>query len=227
MGNAQGMMIINLFYVYIIGVNHLFFVCFKLFKNHNTQFMFFFKKIIYLLIISFLFTQCAKKNNFLIEKWQVGPLTVKTTINDLPSIFANDSIVAILFADKEIDKRLFSVENDEYLIFSKKGKLLLEIVPTNLNDKSSVIKSIQIFDNNYRTSKGISLQSTFKEIKEHYQVNKVETTLTSATLFIDELNATISIDKKDMGMNSFSRAEVTIDQIPDLVKIKYFTIWFN
>ncbi|MHB1108580.1 MAG: hypothetical protein ACYCZ2_19660 [Lutibacter sp.] len=189
--------------------------------------MSFFKKIIYVLIVSFLFIQCAKKNNFLIEKGQVGSLTEKTTINDLSSIFAKDSIVAILYEDKEIDKRLFSVENDEYLIFSKRGKLLLEIVPTDLNDKSSGIKSVQIFDNNYKTSKGISLQSTFKDIKDHYQVNKVETTLTSATLFIDELNATISIDKKDMGMNSFSRAEVTLDQIPDLAKIKYFTIWFN
>ncbi|MBK5210586.1 MAG: hypothetical protein JJE44_13950, partial [Flavobacteriaceae bacterium] len=106
-------------------------------------------------------------------------------------------------------------------------KLLLEIVPTNLNDKSSGIKSIQIFDNRYKTSKGISLQSTFKDINEHYTVNKVETTLTSATLFIDELNATISIDKKELGMTSFSRAEVALDQIPDAAKIKYFTIWFN
>lgn len=189
--------------------------------------MSFFKKITFVLIVLIFFIQCAKKNNFLIEKGQVGPLTEKITIKDLSSLFAKDSIVAILYADKEIDKRLFSVENDEYLIYSKKGKLLLEIVPTNLNDKSSGIKCIQIFDNAYKTSKGISLQSTFKDIKDHYQVNKVETTLTSATLFIDELNATISIDKKEIGMNSFSRAEVAIDQIPDAAKIKYFTIWFN
>jgi hypothetical protein len=103
----------------------------------------------------------------------------------------------------------------------------LEIEPTNLNDLSSGIKSIQIFDNSYKTAKGISLLSKFKDIKEHYKVNKVETTLTSATLFIDELNATISIDKKELGMTSFSRAEVSIDQIPDLAKIKYFTVWFN
>ena len=189
--------------------------------------MSFFQKIIYLLLVSFLFMQCAKKDQFLIEKDKVGPLTKETQIKDLSSIFSEDSIVANLYADKEIDKRLFTVENDVYLIYSKKQKLLLEIVPTNLNDKSSGIKSIQIFDNSYKTSKGISLQSTFKDIKAHYKVNKVETTLTSATLFIDELNATISIDKKDLGMNSFSRAEVAINQIPDLAKIKYFTIWFN
>lgn len=189
--------------------------------------MFFFKKITYLLLVSFLFIQCAKNDQFLIGKDKVGPLTKETEIKDLSAIFSQDSIVSNLYADQEIDKRLFSVENDVYLIYAKKGKLLLEIVPTNLNDKSSRIKSIQIYDNGYKTSKGISLQSTFKDIKEHYRVNKVETTLTSATLFIDELNATISIDKKELGMNSFSRAEVVINQIPDLAKIKYFTIWFN
>ena len=189
--------------------------------------MSFFKKIIYLFLVSILIIQCAKKDQFLIEKGKVGPLTKETQIKNLSTIFSKDSIVANLYADKEIDKRLFTVENDVYLIYTKKGKLLLEIVPTNLNDKSSGIKSIQIFDNSYKTLKGISLQSKFKDIKAHYKVNKVETTLTSATLFIDELNATISIDKKELGMNSFSRAEVALDQIPDAAKIKYFTIWFN
>ena len=190
--------------------------------------MSFLKKITYLFLVLFLSIQCStKKDQFLIEKGRVGLLTKKTTIKDLKSIFEKDSIVSALYADREIDKKLFSVENDEYLIYSKKGKLLLEIVPTNLNDLSSGIKSIQIFDNNFKTAKGISLQSASKDIKEHYKVNKVETTLTSATLFIDELNATISIDKKDLGLNGFRRVEVSIDQIPDLAKIKYFTIWFN
>ena len=89
------------------------------------------------------------------------------------------------------------------------------------------IKSIQIFDPNFITEKGISLRSTFNDINKNYTINKVETTLTSATLFIDELNATISIDKKELGLNAFSREEVSIDQIPDIAKIKYFTIWFN
>ena len=58
-------------------------------------------------------------------------------------------------------------------------------------------------------------------------MNKVETTLTSAMLYIDELNATIAIDKEDLGINKFSREEIQINQIPDLAKVKYFTIWFN
>jgi len=186
------------------------------------------KKIIYLVLVSFLFVQCAKEHQFLIEKGKVGYLTKETTVLDLATLFENDSIVSNLSLNNPSNEdKLFSVDDDEYEIFSIKGEKLLEISPVAHNDSLSKIKSIQIFDRNYKTDKGISLQSTFKDINENYLVNNVETTLTSATLFIDELNATISIDKKDLGLNTFSREEVTIDQIPDIAKIKYFTIWFN
>jgi len=186
------------------------------------------KKIIFIVLISFLFVQCAKENQYLIEKGKVGYLTKETSMLDLVTIFKNDSIVSNLsINDSNNEGRLFSVNDDEYEIFSITGDKLLEISPATKNDSLSKIKSIQIFDRNYKTDKGISLQSTFKEINENYMVNKVETTLTSATLFIDELNATIAIDKKELGLNSFSREEVTLDQIPDIAKIKYFTIWFN
>ena len=64
------------------------------------------------------------------------------------------------------------------------------------------------------------MKSTFKDISSNYVINKVETTLSSATLYIDELNATIAIDKKDLGISSFSREEILIDQIPDVSNIK-------
>lgn len=185
------------------------------------------KKIIYIVLVSFLFIQCAKENKYLIEKGKVGSLTKETSILELSSIFKKDSIVSNLSLDHPSSEGELYSADDEYQIFSTRGVKLLEIVPTKQNDSLSKIKSIQIFDRNYKTGKGISVQSTFKEINESYMVNKVETTLTSATLFIDELNATISIDKKELGINSFSREVVTIDQIPDIAKIKYFTIWFN
>lgn len=190
--------------------------------------MLIFKRVVYIVLASFLFIQCAKENQYLIEKGKVGSLTKETTILELPTIFEKDSVVSNLALNNDdAEDRIFSLNDDEYVIFSKKGEKLLEISPTKQHDSLSKIKSIQIFDRNYKTDKGVSLQSTFKDINENYMVNKVETTLTSATLFIDELNATIAIDKKELGLNSFSREEITIDQIPDIAKIKYFTIWFN
>ena len=186
------------------------------------------KKITIIFFVSFLFIQCAKENQYLIEKGKVGLLNKETVIQDLKSIFVKDSIVSNLSVNStENQRKLFSVVGDEYVIYSIKGKKLLEIVPAEINDSLSKIKRIQIFDSNFKTESGVSLLSTFKDINENYMVNKVETTLTSATLFIDELNATIAIDKKELGINSFSREQVSIDQIPDLARIKYFTIWFN
>ena len=120
-------------------------------------------------------------------------------------------------------KELFDIYTHE----ANQGEKLLEISAETPNDPTSKIKSIQIFNSNYKTNEGISLKSTFKDINEHYLINKVEATLTSATLFIDELDATISIDNKDLGLNIFSREEISIEQIPDNAKIKYLIIWFN
>jgi len=185
-------------------------------------------KRVTILLVAILCIQCAKEDQYLIEKGKVGAINNQTQILDLETIFKKDSIVSTSqTADSTEEKKLFSVVSDEYIIFSMKGKKMLEIVPEKINDSTSTIRSIQIFDPKFITDRGISLTSTFKDINEQYMVNNVETTLTSATLFIDELNATIAIDKKELGLNSFSRDEVTLDQIPDLAKIKYFTIWFN
>ena len=52
-------------------------------------------------------------------------------------------------------------------------------------------------------------------------------TLRSVTLFVDELNATMAIDKSELGLSSFSSQKVSLAQIPDLAKIKSFVVWFN
>ena len=185
------------------------------------------KKILVLCLLVFLFVQCAKENEFLIEKGKVGLVDKQTQISELRDLFVKDSVVSKLSTEAENTNQMFSAQNDEYIVFSKDGKKMLEIVPQSANDSSSVIKSIQIYDNRFKTEKGLSLLSTFRDINENYMVNNIETTLTSATLFIDELNATVAIDKKELGINPFSRDEVTLDQIPDIAKIKYFTVWFN
>jgi len=185
------------------------------------------QKFTYLTLLSLLFIQCSNEGSYIIEKGKVGMLSRNTEIKDLKSIFEKDSIISLISLVEEEEKESFFNDNDEYEIFSKEGSKLLAIVPVEQKDSTSKLKSIQIFNPIYKTKKGISLLSTVKDIKSNYEIDKVETTLTSATLYIDELNATIAIDKEDLGFSKFSREEVTLDQIPDVSKIKYFTIWFN
>jgi len=180
------------------------------------------KKITLLLLFSVVFIQCKKENNFTIDKNQLGKLTSITQVNELTHIFAKDSLASNLG-----EGDFANAEYDEYLVYGKGGKHMLTIIPKEQHDSTATIESIQIFDDRYTTIKGLNLSSTFKDIVDNYTVNKVESTFTTAVLFIDEIDATIAIDKKELGINEFGMDKVRLDQIPDLAKIKYFTIWFD
>lgn len=175
-------------------------------------------------IISVIFVQCGN-SKFDIAKGQVGELSTKTTVQEIDGIFKQDSIVKVLSEGAKGDN-LFQ-EDDQYLIYEKGGKHLLTITPKEQLDSTSTIKSIEVFDDRYKTKSGLNIKSSFQEINANTNISKVESSFSSATLFIDDLNATITIDKEDLGLKDFSMQKVTVDQIPDLAKIKSFTIWFN
>ncbi len=182
-------------------------------------------KLTTILMLSILFVQCGDGGKFNIAKGKVGKLTTKTTVKELYTIFAKDSIDKILSEGAKGNN--YFHDDDEYKIYEKGGKHLLTIVPKEQLDSTSTIKSIQIFDERFKTESGLNLSSTFEEINANNKINKVETSFTSATLFIDELNATIAIDKEELGLKEFSTQKVSLAQIPDLAKIKSLVIWFN
>lgn len=175
-------------------------------------------------VISIIFVQCSN-SKFDIAKGKVGTLSTKTKMLEIDAIFKQDSIVKILSEGAKGDN-LFQ-EDDKYMIFEKGGKHLLTLVPKEQLDSTSTIKSIEFFDARFKTKTGLNINSTFQEIIANNTINKVETSFSSATLFIDDLNATIAIDKEDLGLKEFSMQKIAIEQIPDLAKIKSFTIWFN
>lgn len=186
------------------------------------------KTISTLLLITFLFSQCTNENAFLIEKNRVGLISSTDKVSDIEMIFENDSVVSHLSEGALGDgESKFKGDNDEYLIYSKEGKHLLTLVPKISQDSSSTIKYVDVFDNKFKTDKELALTSQFKDVNLHYMINKVETTLSSATLYIDELNATITIDKKELGINPFSTDKVQLEQIPEMAKLKSMTIWFE
>ncbi|MFK5878026.1 MAG: hypothetical protein QM478_00875 [Flavobacteriaceae bacterium] len=186
------------------------------------------KTISTLLLIVFVFSQCTNENNFLIEKNRVGLISSTDKVSDIEMIFINDSVVSHLSEGALGDRKSkFNGDNDEYLIYSKEGKHLLTLVPKTSLDSSSTIKYVDVFDNQFKTDKELALTSQFKDVNMHYMINKVETTLSSATLYIDELNATITIDKKELGINPFSTDKVQLEQIPEMANLKSITIWFD
>ncbi|MGJ8744590.1 hypothetical protein [Polaribacter sp.] len=178
-----------------------------------------------IVLFSCLLVGCGDNNKFKIEKGQVGKLTTKTTVKELSEIFKNDSIVKNLSEGALGDK--YFQDDDEYVIFEKGGKHLLTIMPKEQLDSTSTIKSIQIFDPRFKTKSGINLTSNFSEINANFNINRIERTFSSATLFLDDLNTTITIDNEELGLKGYSSKKVTKEQIPDLAKIKSFIVWFN
>lgn len=180
--------------------------------------------VIFAFLICIGFISCNNTDKFVIEKGKVGAITTSTTVQDLEKIFKNDSIV-VNYSEGALGNNYFQ-DDDKYLIFEKGGKQLLTIVPKEQLDSTSVIKSIEIHDPRFETKEGLNLNSNFSQINANNQL-RVESTLRSVTLFLDELNATITIDKDELGLRDFSIQKVSLEQIPDLAKIKSFVIWFD
>ena len=197
-------------------------------KINRPNFMKKISAIVLMLTVILVFTQCSRENKFLIKKNRVGLVSNTNIIGEIESIFKSDSIARFLSegALGGIDTKYLQ-EDDEYKIYSKEGKHLMTVVPKEQLDSTSTIKYVEIMDPEFKTEKGLTLNSPFKDINLNYRIDKVETSLLSATLYIDELNATISLDKAEIGVNQFSTKEIKVEQIPDMAKIKYFTIWFD
>ena len=182
-------------------------------------------KVSVLSLFALLCIQCTNSRKFSISKGKVGSLTTQTRILDLESIFSKDSIVKNL-SEGSLGENYFQ-DDDEYLIYEKGGKHLLTIIPKEQLDSTSTIKSIQIFDDRYTTKSGITLNSSFEDINLSNTISKVESSLSSATLFIDDLNITIALDKEDLGLKPFNNQPISLEQIPGLAKVKSFIVWFN
>ena len=180
------------------------------------------KRILLIGVLSIILIKCQKEDNFTLAQGQVGKITSTTQVYEIKSLFEKDSLVSNIG-----EGRFADASYDEYLLYSKSGKHLLTIIPKAQHDSTSTIESIQIFDKRYKTIKGLNVTSTFKDIVGNYTVNKVESTFTTAVLFVDELDVTIAINKKELGINEFGTQKISLAQIPDLAKIKTFTIWFD
>lgn len=181
-------------------------------------------KVVLVISIFISIIGCNNNSKFEIEKGKVGLISSITTIKELKNIFKNDSIV-INLSEGALGNSYFQ-DDDKYLIFEKGGNHLLTIVPKEQLDSTSTFKSIEVHDPRYTTKSGLNLNSNFSQVNATNKV-RVESTLQSVTLFLDDLNATMTIDKEELGLSDFSIQKVSIEQIPDLAKIKSFVVWFD
>ncbi|NER15250.1 hypothetical protein GWK08_17470 [Leptobacterium flavescens] len=167
----------------------------------------------------------SKPDPFLISEGQVGALTTETDVSTLEELYSTDSLV------KEEGRRDYQFANsDKYQLFEKGGKHLLTITPSSSKDSIRTPRNIIIHDERYTTAKGVSLNSTFKDIKGNYKISKIEGTLNNVIVFVNEIDAYFTIDREELpGEVRFNlSAKIEAVQIPDDAKIKYFMLgWEN
>lgn len=182
------------------------------------------QNLIIIALVSIFFTACGEdKDPFLIKSGAIGSLTKEVQMKQVDSIFANDSIV-----------KLSTIENvlgtqGEVEIYEKGGAKLLLLSPDNESDPDSPITNIQVFDSRYKTEKGISVESTFGDIKANYEIQNIESTINSIVVFLKDSDLYVTIDKKQLPENLRydMSAKIEATQIPDQAKIKYFMIGWD
>lgn len=175
------------------------------------------------LICAVLITSCTKNASsdpFLISKTHIGLLTDSTQVKDIDAIFSNDSVVRYIAGDKFIGS-MNSIE-----VYEKGGKKLLDLSPRKDLDSTSVISSVRITDERFKTAKNISTLSTFKDIKTAYKVSKVDNLINVIVVSVNEINASFTIDKKELPASLRFDMDLNIDpiQIPEKAKIKFFMV---
>ncbi len=175
-------------------------------------------------IISILFIQCGKETDpFLIQKGAIGNLTHKNAMKQIDSIFSNDSIVKL-----NPIKNVIGTQG-EVEIFEKGGVKLMLLSPNDESDPESKITNIQIFDNRYKTIKGLNSESIFKEVKDNYIISDIETTINSVVVFLEDSEIYITIDKKELpeDLRYNSSLKIEASQIPDTATFKYFMLGWD
>lgn len=179
------------------------------------------KSILSVLIITILFSSCKKKEDpFLVQKNSIGFLSDTTQVKDLKMVFPNDSIVNYK------GDATFQIPMNLVEVYEKGGNLLLTLTPNKIADSSATINNIRINDSRYKTEKGISMLSSFKNIQDTYKISKIDNLINSIVVSVNEINAQFAIDKTELPENL--RYDMTSNfeasQIPDNAQIKYFFI---
>ncbi len=181
----------------------------------------------YLSLISLfvIITSCQTQNNdFIIKNRQVGKLTDSTTVAQMKQLYQNDSIVKKTQGNAAFDPY------DEYTIIDRKSKsVLMVVIPKKINDETSILKQVDIKSPKFQTEKGVNLNATFGDFKAKHKIGRIDETFKHIVVFIDDLNATIDLDKDVIPLNARNDSSIKIDEtlIPDHSKIKDFVVFLN
>jgi hypothetical protein len=168
-------------------------------------------------------SQCKEAINedFLISNDRVGKIERSDNFGELEAIFEKDSLV--------IDSLVTKVGGrpDRARVYEKGGKHLLTI--TTASDSMQQIENIRVLDPRYTTTGGIGLGSTFKDVREHYRVRKVVTSLNNVVVFLKGQDFYITLSREELPANLRYNRGIQVEevQIPGQARIKYLMVGWD
>ena len=178
----------------------------------------------HLLISLVFFIVGCSSNEYKIEKGKVGKLNKEIKVQQLDSIYKNDSIV------KRIGEGDYMFSGDDkYLIFDTKKNHLLTLTPRNQHDNKETIETIEIVSDLFNTYNGVNTESTFGMIEKNHKINSIQNTINNLIIYVDEIDAYFIIDKQNLPIDLRLGTDKTIKSIniPPESKIKRFMIGWN
>jgi hypothetical protein len=91
------------------------------------------------------------------------------------------------------------------------------------------IETIEILSNQFKTIKGININSTFGDINKNHNISSIQNMINNIVVFVDEIDAYFIIDKNNLPIELRAGTEKKIESIniPSKSKIKRFMIGWN
>lgn len=174
-------------------------------------------------IILLLLSNCKKEidTTFLITNTSVGALEKTSLVRDIELIYVNDSVV------KDTTTLNLGNKAKKLKIFEKTGQLLLTLSPSA--DSIPQIENIRFEDARFKTEKNIHINSTFKDVKNAYEIKKVITAMNNVLVLVKESDVYFTISKDELPSSLRYATSMNIDavQIPDSAKIKYMMLGWD
>ena len=176
------------------------------------------------LCFCFLLLGCQNQHHidkrYLITKNSVGHLTKGTRVNQLDSIFSQDSVLV-----KRVNRR-FS-EGNTIVVYGENHHEQLLLKPAQRFDSTSVIASVEIVDTLYQTRDGLRLGGDFEVAESHYRISRIENILGAAVVFLDDLNVYFTIDKAAIKKPTKMGVQIKASQIKDTAEIQHLWVSWN
>ena len=176
--------------------------------------------IIFSLVV---FSACKKERDpyFLVSSDQAGLLQKNISMAEAEKLYQTDSIV------KDTLQLSLGIGNGKLKVYEKGGKHLLTLTPGN--DSVQQIEHVLIADSRFTTLEGIGLQSTFKDIKQQYEIDKIVTSLNNVVVLLKDSDIYFTIDKQELPahLRYTKTRSIELVEIPDQAKLKYFMVGWD